>query len=339
MALDYSKLTDDELEAIANDDYSKLSDRTLRMISREPAAKKPVSEPGSIAGMAAPAVTAVGMQPTGMGQLAQDVFAVTKPFAQSVGQGISSVGGVYRAHPIAAPLADVIGLGTVGIPPVATAQAGMGAVDKFQALQAGKNIASQALSQGAAATTAVRGLPTTTTIGPYMDMLKSAPPEVATKISEAYGMKTGGGGNNAVRSWLKSAEGAAALKANPEFAANAARYLEAVPSYGQQAMKVAGPIMRGAARVAGPVGMAANLYEAAPYLEQAGPEASSGRAMGRIQSAQRYMLDQPTPAPLSAVEAQNLLDSGDIRTINIYGGVEKLKEIVKSKRVPGPIAP
>lgn len=40
MALDYSKLTDEELEAIANDDYSKLSDRTLRQLSRDPAAQQ-----------------------------------------------------------------------------------------------------------------------------------------------------------------------------------------------------------------------------------------------------------------------------------------------------------
>lgn len=41
MALDYSKLTDEELDAIARDDYSKLSDKTLRAISNDSAAKKP----------------------------------------------------------------------------------------------------------------------------------------------------------------------------------------------------------------------------------------------------------------------------------------------------------
>lgn len=40
MALDYSKLTDEELDAIANDDYSKLSDRTLRELTRDPAAQQ-----------------------------------------------------------------------------------------------------------------------------------------------------------------------------------------------------------------------------------------------------------------------------------------------------------
>ena len=46
MALDYSKLSDEELEAIANDDYSKLSDKTLQAISNDPGAKQaPAAEP------------------------------------------------------------------------------------------------------------------------------------------------------------------------------------------------------------------------------------------------------------------------------------------------------
>ena len=40
MALDYSKLSTEELEAIANNDYSRLSDRTLAAIAAEPETKK-----------------------------------------------------------------------------------------------------------------------------------------------------------------------------------------------------------------------------------------------------------------------------------------------------------
>jgi len=43
MALDYSKLSDEELDAIARNDYSKLSDKTLRAISNDPAARKPAA--------------------------------------------------------------------------------------------------------------------------------------------------------------------------------------------------------------------------------------------------------------------------------------------------------
>jgi hypothetical protein len=40
MALDYSKLSDEELQAIANNDYSKLSDATLNAIASEPETKQ-----------------------------------------------------------------------------------------------------------------------------------------------------------------------------------------------------------------------------------------------------------------------------------------------------------
>jgi hypothetical protein len=320
----------------------------LNAIAQDPGAKQtaPAPSTGSPAQLLAPAVTAYGMGPTGMAQLGKDAYAVAKPVAQSLAEGVGTVAQVYRAHPIAAPLADIVGVSTVGVPPVAASQSAIGAYDKYKALESAKNIGSQVLSQGAPTTSPVQGVATTATKAPYMDMLRSAPPEVGAKISETYGMKTGGAGNNAVRSWLNSAEGQAVRAANPEFGAKAAQYLEAVPTYGQQAMKVAGPLLKGAARVAGPVGMAANLYEAAPYLEQAGPELTSGRAQNRIAQAQTAVLNAPTPAPLTPQEASNLLSSGDERTINIYGGRARLEEMVKTavrqkaaSKVLGPIAP
>jgi len=174
-------------------------------------------------------------------------------------------------------------------------------------------------------------------------MLKSAPAEVADKISDIWNT---GGGNNAVKSWLNSAEGQALQKSNPQFAANAAKYIDATPGVLTQAGRMLRPMAVGAARVAGPVGMAANLYEAAPYLEQAGPELSSGRAQNRIAEAQRMMLNRPTPQPLSPQEASNLLQSDDQRTINIYGGRAHLEALVKSgirqqaaNRILKPVAP
>jgi len=301
---------------------------------------------GSLVGAVAPAITGYGMGSTGVKQLGQDVYAVTKPLAQSLMEGGRNVANVYKASPIMAPLADAIGMATIGIPPVAASQSAMGAYDKYKALEASKNVGSQVLSQGAPSTTPVRGAPTTTTIEPYIQMSKSATPEVSQKLTELYGAKTGGGGNNAVRSWLNSAEGRAAQAANPEFAAKAAEYLKVVPGYGTQAMKIVSPILKGAARVAGPAGMAYNLYEAAPYLEQAGPELTSGRAKNRMVEAQQMMLNRPTPAPLSPQEASNLLQSDDQRTINIYGGRAHLESLVKSgirqkaaSKVLGPVAP
>jgi len=287
----------------------------------------------SILGAVAPAVTGAAMAtPTGLGQAAKVVGSAVAPYAKEV------LGG-YVTKPMTA-VADAVLMGT-GLPPmVGPAQ---GFMDRASAVKQGMIDASKQASMGAETLSPVRGTPTTTTIKPYFDMLKSAPDEVAAKISDIWNTK---GGNNAVKSWLNSAEGQALQKANPQFAGNAAKFVEATPGALAQAGRLIKPLAVGAARVAGPIGMAANLYEAAPYLEQAGPEASSGRAQNRIAEAQRMMLSRPTPAPLSPQEASNLLQSDDQRTINIYGGRANLEALVKSglrqkaaSKVLGPIAP
>jgi hypothetical protein len=87
-----------------------------------------------------------------------------------------------------------------------------------------------------------------------------------------------------------------------------------------------GPALRGAARVAGPAGMAYNLAEAYPYLQQAdiGNRVASGQIPQAMQTARQAPLNAPTPAPLSPQQAANLMASGDQRTIDIYGGAAKL---------------
>jgi hypothetical protein len=43
------------------------------------------------------------------------------------------------------------------------------------------------------------------------------------------------------------------------------------------------------------------------------------------------MLNQPTPQPLSPAEMENLLASGDIRLINMYGGENAVKMAIRRK--------
>jgi len=288
---------------------------------------------GALLGAVAPAVTGAAMAtPTGAAQAGRVIGSAVAPYVKEVAKG-------YVTKPVTA-IADAVLMGT-GIPPVVGPAQGM--MDRTSAITQGMVEASKQASMGAPTMSPVKGVPTTTTVAPYFDMLKSAPPEVATKISEIWNT---GGGNNAVKSWLNSAEGQALQRSNPQFASTAAKYVEATPSALAQAGRMVRPLAVGAARVAGPVGMAANLYEAAPYLEQAGPELSSGRAQNRIAEAQRMMLDRPTPAPITPKEASNLLASGDERTINIYGGRARLDQIVKSgvrqhaaSKILGPVAP
>lgn len=78
MALDYSTLSDAELEAIANDDYSKLSDATLAAISND---NPPPPEPGMMQ-KAGQAVMDYGVKPvagvvgTGLGLAAEGYSAI-----------------------------------------------------------------------------------------------------------------------------------------------------------------------------------------------------------------------------------------------------------------------
>jgi len=99
---------------------------------------------------------------------------------------------------------------------------------------------------------------------------------------------------------------------------------------GQMASQYA-PAMRAglgmAGRLAGPAGLAYSAYQAAPELHAAGQQLNLGQAQQRMRQAQQAPLTMPTPAPLSAQEANNLLASGDERTINIYGGRQKLMSI------------
>jgi len=86
----------------------------------------------------------------------------------------------------------------------------------------------------------------------------------------------------------------------------------------QLALSKVAPALGAAARVAGPAGLAYSIYEASPYIQQGGQELASGQAQQRMREAQRAVLNAPTPAPLTAQEAQNLIASGDQRLINIY---------------------
>jgi len=294
-----------------------------------PAASGEKSEVGAAAQMAAPAVAGYGTGPTGYSS--QAVKQVVEPLKAAIPQTLQT----YKAAPWKAGVDMAVG--SVGLPPPYMATEGIkGAVQGYQAgkeslTEAGR-LASQFVDKA--------------DIGKYQDLwtaVKKADPGAERVISEIYHNQ---GGGNAVKNWLTGTPEGQKFLSDPKTAQIAEQYMGALPGKGAQAMKVISPVLKGAAKVAGPVGMAYNVYEAAPYLEQAGPELSSGRAQNRIAEAQKMMLNAPTPAPLNATEASNLLASGDERTISIYGGRARLNEIVRSgirnqaaQRVLGPVAP
>jgi hypothetical protein len=112
MALDYSKLSDEELNAIANDDYSKLSDATLTAITNEPTAvtqpqpdatinpaPQVASMAGRVAGMVPEAVSA------GAGAVRSGVQAMANMPAQQAARVAIDTASVMAGHP---PYASIL---------------------------------------------------------------------------------------------------------------------------------------------------------------------------------------------------------------------------------------
>ena len=118
------------------------------------------------------------------------------------------------------------------------------------------------------------------------------------------------------------------LALNPQVVAAFDEIKGAFPTTMQKVGQVAGPALRGIAKVAGPAGLAYDIAEAYPYIQQAniGERAQAGEIQQQMNQARQAVLNAPNPRPLNPQEAANLLASGDQRTINIYGGAQKLAQ-------------
>ena len=284
--------------------------------------------------LAAPAVTgaAYALPAAGAGAAAQRIgMAAAKPAIESA-KGLYQA---YRANPLGA-VADAALVGTGNFPvfgPVSASSSGVkGLYDRYiKPLKGAATEASIAASEGGQATKEA-----------YRAIKEAAPKSFGEAMRSAYAA----GGNNAVGQLLRSPEGQQVLNAAGQ-AANAEKYLSAIPSAAKQVGAALKPLAVGAARVLGPAGLAYDTYEAVDLLKQgqkiAPPVTPAGTIMAQTRRAQ---LNAPTPAPLTPQEASNLLASGDERTINIYGGRERLQSIMRGavqqqalNRVMGPVAP
>lgn len=274
--------------------------------------------------------------PTGLKEVGQAAYKSAQPFVSAVGEGLKKTGEIYKARPIIAPAIDIAGTALFGAPPIAGTQSAMSVIDKVKAGKEAATIFGQQMSQGAPKemlNAAGELITRPETVRPYFEMKQAADPKFAQKITEAYGAKTGGGGNNAVRALLNSQEGIAARYANPQLAAMADAYLKVVPTYGQQAMKVVAPLAKGALKVAGPAGMAYNMFEAGQMARetQLGEKLAGGQGQ-RAEQAFRNMNTQ-YGAPISPQEEQNVMASGSQRDI------QALIRKKAAERVLGPVAP
>lgn len=274
--------------------------------------------------------------PTGIN--AQAVGEVLSPLKQAIPQTFRT----YAAAPYKAG-ADLI-VGSMGLPPPYASTEGVkGLYNAYQGAQESLSRASNLASQSELGPNPTTGNLRPESLPAYRQMQKAGGPEVAAKLTELYGTKTGGAGNNAVRAWLMGPEGQALRESTPEFAAAADEYLKYIPTRGQQVMKVVGPALRGAARVAGPVGMGLNLYDAGQITRET--DLGNRLAQGQGQRAEQAFRNMAVPyggPQLDAQQAQNVLQSGSARDIQYFGGTDSLREQMRKKaaaRVTGPVAP
>lgn len=207
---------------------------------------------------------------------------------------------------------DLLGGSTIGVPPVAAIEAAKGVAQVPGAVRESMGVIGRGLSEVADLNKPAFDL--------FFDALSDADRQALRTAVDRQG-------GNALKSFTL-----------PEYAARNPQVVQAfetlksqVPSGMQQLGRMVGPALRGAAKVAGPAGLAYDIYEAQPYMAQGGQELQSGRAIQAMRGARRSMLNAPTAAPMSDQEVLNLLQSGDQRMINIYGGEEALRARIRQK--------
>jgi hypothetical protein len=271
------------------------------------------------ASAASPAVTAAGMQPLGVS--AADIGKVARPILETAKETYRGPMGVVRGVTDATLMAH-------GVPPLAGAYG------------AAETMTKRAQALGSAAGEISKGLSNTPGNAPNYFAMGRAEEAAAAKLKDLY---HNGGGPNAIKAWLQTPEGAQYMD-NPAFRQAAESYMGKVPSLLSQAGKIAAPVAKGAARVLGPVGLAADVYQAGQLARetQLGPRLAAGQGQ-RAEQALRQGLGMTYQGPqLSPAEAQNVLQSGSPRDVQFFGGRDALSEMIRRKaaeKVLGPRAP
>lgn len=264
----------------------------------------------------APAFIASG--PTGINvekikQAAQPVIdIIPKTYQQYMGPGGAVKLGV-----------DLIGGSTVGVPPVAALETARAVKQLPGAVKEAAGIAGQTLSAVADLNKPAFDL--------FYDSLSTADRAALRELVDQQGPKA-----------LRNFQLPDYAARNPAVAQAFETLRGQVPGTMTQLGRIAGPVLKGAAKVAGPAGLAYDIYQAQPYMAQGGQELQSGQAAERMRQARRSTLNAPTGAPLSRQEAENLIASGDQRLINIYRNDAEIANAIRRKaaeKVLGPVAP
>jgi hypothetical protein len=271
----------------------------------------------------------VGYQFAPTGYNAQAVKDTLAPFKQAIPQTLAQYrgpGGGYKAF---ADLAVPAFTGGIVPPPTASIEALKTLPKVYDAGKEALSVLNEK-TLGPDWQKYLRGGEYPETVKAYRDIrttVKNLDPAYYDALHEARLS----GKETAVKQLLENAP--EALKSNPNFAAQAQRFTSSLPTMSQQAMRVAAPIVKGALRVAGPVGMAMSLNDAGQMARET--ELGSRLQQGQGQRAEQAFRNMNTQygGPISPQEEQNVMANGSQRDI------QALIRKKAAERVLGPVAP
>jgi hypothetical protein len=299
--VDQNYVTDPELVSQLNQGY--VNDAELLKQLNGPVAPTGDNLVQSAVQTALPAMYAPGA--TGVKELAKDVYGAVAPVASNA---VKNAAASYAKNPLGA-VADAVLLHG-GLPPVyGTVKGVQGGYDAFKTAKAIAGNLNEVFSRYAPGTA--------DEAAKWVSALK---PEDTVKFYEAA-QKEG------LDKALKNFKAPGYLGEEASAALNATK--SAIPTTMSKIGQVVGPVARVVGKIAGPAGLAMNAYDAAQFAREADLGGRLARGEGKIaQQTFNNMVNKNTSGyQPSAQEAKNLLDSGDERTINIYGGRQKLQSI------------
>lgn len=194
MALDYTKLSDEELDALAKEDYSRLSDATLKALAEEAAPAESVQSEssgmtaGDVAGIAGTAVTGAGLL-YGATKAAPYVAPAMKAAAPVLKKLPMDVARQYMSRPITGLAADAAALAH-GLPPPTMTQQTLSAIGQGSKAAA-QNVVSTApgpISPQAMQTPAMQALAQPPKVAPQMQNARNIVQKLALdKLLPAVG--------------------------------------------------------------------------------------------------------------------------------------------------------
>jgi len=281
--------------------------------------------------------------PTGLGRVVSDIAVPAGEYAMSA---VKPVVEGYKTKPFVTGALDLASGALTGAPLMTAYNSVMGLQDRFakgkEALgQAAENIQKTASSSDLVPYEKSGNMmyQSQPTYNKVWTELNKVDPALSKQLSD---ITRGPGAASAAAKFLQSPEIQGIMEGNKEFAKHADDFAKMVPtSRAQQAMQLIKPFGRAAARVAGPVGLGMDIYDASQFAHESnlGPRLAQGQ--GR-QAQQAFRNRNQTFGPIAPDQAQAVMQSGSERDIAAFGGRDKLTELIRLKaaeKVLGPIAP